>query len=99
MQQDEQGRPLTTLETNNDITERKRAEEGRRYNTQLLRTMTDNASSMLFMVDAAGLTTFVNPAVERITGYQATELIGQVVHDKIHHSYPDGRPYPPSECP
>ena len=98
-QQDEQGRPLATLETNNDITERKRAEEERRYNTRLLRTLTDNASSMLFMVDAAGLTTFVNPAVERITGYQAAELIGQVVHDKIHHSYPDGRPYPPSECP
>ena len=50
------------------------------------------------MVDAAGLATFVNPAVERITGYQAEELIGQVVHDKIHHSYPDGRPYPVSEC-
>ena len=99
MQQDAQGRCLGTLETNNDITERKRAEEERRYNTQLLRTMTDNASSMLFMVDAAGLTTFVNPAVERITGYRADELIGQVVHDKIHHSHPDGRPYPPSECP
>jgi PAS domain S-box-containing protein len=98
-QQDEQGRPLATLETNNDITERKRAEEERRYNTRLLRTLTDNASSMLFMVDAAGLTTFVNPAVERITGYHAAELIGQVVHDKIHHSYPDGRPYPSSECP
>jgi two-component system sensor kinase FixL len=99
MQRDKQGLPAAILETNNDITERKRAEEGQRYNTQLLRTMTDNASSMLFMVDAAGLATFVNPATERITGYQAQELIGQVVHDKIHHSYPDGRPYPPSECP
>ena len=99
MQQDEQGRPLATLETNNDITDRKRAEEERRYNTQLLRTLTDNASSMLFMVDAAGLGTFVNPAMERITGYQAEELIGQVVHDKIHHSYPDGRPHPLNECP
>ena len=99
LQQDEQGRPLATLETNNDITDRKRAEEERRYNTQLLRTMTDNASSMLFMVDAAGLGTFVNPAMERITGYQAEELIGQVVHNKIHHSYPDGRPHPLNECP
>ena len=98
MQQDEQGRPLATLETNNDITERKRAEEERRYNTRLLRTITDNTSSMIFMVDAAGLGTFVNPAMERVTGYQAQELIGQVVHDKIHHSYPDGSPYPLSEC-
>ncbi|HEY2920311.1 MAG TPA: PAS domain S-box protein, partial [Candidatus Binatia bacterium] len=99
LQQDERGKPIAVLETNNDITERKRAEEERSYNTQLLRTMTDNASSMLYMVDAAGLGTFVNPAMERITGYQAEELIGQVVHDKIHHSYPDGRHYPLSECP
>jgi PAS domain-containing protein len=60
MQRDKQGLPAAILETNNDITERKRAEEERRYNTQLLRTMTDNASSMLYMVDAAGLGTFVN---------------------------------------
>ena len=99
LQRDEQGRPAAILETNNDITERKRAEEERRYNTRLLRTITDNASSMLYMVDAAGLGTFVNPAVERITGYQAQELIGQVVHDKIHHTYPDGSPHPVSECP
>jgi PAS domain S-box-containing protein len=99
LQRDDHGRPAAILETNNDITERKRAEEERRYNTRLLRTITDNASSMLFMVDAAGQATFVNPATERITGYQAQELIGQVVHDKIHHSYPDGRPYPVSECP
>jgi PAS domain S-box-containing protein len=98
MQRDKQGLPAAILETNNDVTERKRAEEQRRYNTQLLRTMTDNASSMLYMVDAADLATFVNPAMERITGYQAEELIGQVVHDKIHHTYPDGRPYPVSEC-
>ncbi|HVH93222.1 MAG TPA: PAS domain S-box protein, partial [Candidatus Acidoferrum sp.] len=99
LQRDESGNPVAVLETNNDVTERKRSEEERRYNTQLLRTLTDNASSMLYMVDAAGLGTFVNPAMERITGYQAEELIGQVVHDKIHHSYPDGRPHPLNECP
>jgi PAS domain S-box-containing protein len=99
MQQDEQGRPRATLETNNDISERRRAEEERRYHTQLLKTVTDSASSMLYIVDAAGLGTFVNPSLERITGYRAEELIGQVVHDKIHHTYPDGRRYPVSECP
>jgi PAS domain S-box-containing protein len=98
LQRDDQGRPGAILETNNDITERKRAEEERRYNTRLLRTITDNASSMFFMVDAAGRGTFVNPVMERVTGYQAQELIGQIVHEKIHHTYPDGRPYPVSEC-
>ena len=53
-----------------DITGRKRAEEEQRYHTQLLKTVTDNASSMLYIVDGEGLGTYVNPAVERITGYQ-----------------------------
>ncbi|HEY0802303.1 MAG TPA: PAS domain S-box protein, partial [Steroidobacteraceae bacterium] len=81
------------------ITRRKLAEEERRYEIQLLKTVTDNASSMLYIVDAAGLGTFVNPAFERITGYRAEEVIGQVVHDKIHHTKPDGTPYPVHECP
>ncbi|HTO60208.1 MAG TPA: PAS domain S-box protein [Bradyrhizobium sp.] len=75
------------------------ANEEQRYYVQLLQTVTDNASSALYMVDSAGLGTFVNPALERITGYRAHELIGHVVHDKIHHTRPDGSPYPVHECP
>jgi PAS domain S-box-containing protein len=80
-------------------TERKRAEEQQRYHMELLKTVTDNASSMLYMVDAAGLGTFVNPAFERITGYRAEEVLGQAVHAKIHQTKPDGTPYPMHECP
>jgi PAS domain S-box-containing protein len=79
--------------------ERKRAEEQQRYYTQLLKTVTDNASSILYIVDAAGLGTFVNPAFERITGYRAEEVIGQIIHDRIHHTKPDGTPCPVHECP
>jgi len=82
-----------------DLTERKRAEEEQRYHIQLLKTVTDNASSALYIVDSTGLGTFINPSLERITGYRAEDLIGQVVHDKIHHTRPDGTPYPVEECP
>jgi PAS domain S-box-containing protein len=99
LQRDAQGRPAMILETNNDITERKRVEEELRYHVQLLKTVTDNASSALYIVDPAGLGTFVNPSLERITGYRTEELIGQVVHDKIHHTKRDGTPYPVHECP
>ena len=75
------------------------ANEEQRYQVQLLKTITDNASSALYMVDPTGLGTFVNPALERITGYRADELMGHVVHDKIHHTKPDGSPYPVRECP
>ena len=79
--------------------ERKRAEEQQRYQMELLKTVTDNTSSMLFFVDAAGVCTFANPAFERITGYRPEQVIGQIVHDKIHHTKPDGTPYPLHECP
>jgi PAS domain S-box-containing protein len=82
-----------------DITERKRTEAEQRYYTQLLKTVTDNAASVLYIVDAAGIATFVNPSIERVTGYGAEELFGQIVHDKIHHTKPDGTPYPVSQCP
>ena len=75
------------------------ANEEQRYYVQLVKTVTDNASSALYMVDPAGLGRFVNPALERITGYQAHELLGHVVHDKIHHTKPDGSHYPVHECP
>jgi len=75
------------------------ANEEQRYQVQLLKTITDSASSALYMVDPAGLGTFVNPALEQMTGYRANELIGHVVHDKIHHTKPDGSPYPVHECP
>jgi len=56
-------------------------------------------TSMLHMLDAEGRAIFVNPATERITGYCAEELIGHSLHEKLHHTRPDGRPYPASECP
>ena len=53
---------------------------------------------MLFMTDPMGRVTFANPAATHLTGYDEQELIGQILHEKIHHSRPDGSPYPISDC-
>jgi len=82
-----------------DITGAKVAVEELRYKTQQLAAVTDNMTSMIQLLDADGLAVYVNPATERITGFRANELIGRLPHEKLHHSYPDGRPYPESECP
>ncbi|MDX1592946.1 MAG: PhnD/SsuA/transferrin family substrate-binding protein [Gammaproteobacteria bacterium] len=50
-------------------------------------------------VDTDGMITFVNPEMERLTGWSADELIGRPQHDLLHHSRADGTPYPRSECP
>jgi PAS domain S-box-containing protein len=62
------------------------------------RAITENAAEALFMMDAEGRTTFVNPAAERMFGYGREELLGQVLHDKIHSRHADGSPFPGADC-
>ncbi len=82
-----------------DVSERKRAETELRYQLNLIRGITEKSTNAIFITDATGRVTAVNPEAVRLFGYSAEELIGQVTHDLLHHRHPDGRPYPMSECP
>lgn len=53
----------------------------------------------IYGVDSQGNTTFVNEAATQILGWRGEDVIGKSLHAIHHHSYPDGRPYPSSECP
>jgi two-component system sporulation sensor kinase A len=53
----------------------------------------------IFGLDLDGNTTFVNPAAAKMIGYEVHELIGKNQHSILHHSKPDGSPYPIEECP
>lgn len=81
-----------------DVTERKRAEKMierlRRHNELIL----NSAGDGIYGVDLQGRTTFVNPAAERMFGWGAEELLGKSIHGIVHHSRPDGSPYPADEC-
>ena len=68
---------------------------------QLLVTeaITNIASSCLFMIDASGCLTYMNPAANRVTGYTSEEALGKKLHALIHHSHPDGSPYLANTCP
>jgi PAS domain S-box-containing protein len=70
-----------------------------RRSNHLKQTITDNATAALFMIDAGGYCTFMNPAAEQITGFTFEEIRQKPLHDMIHHTHPDGRPYPMAECP
>jgi PAS domain S-box-containing protein len=59
----------------------------------------DSAGEGIFGVDLDGKVAFINPAANRMLGYGPDELIGQEVHEKIHHSHADGSSYPKEACP
>ena len=53
----------------------------------------------IYGVDLSGNSTFINRAMEDITGWQATEIIGQNQHEILHHTRADGSHHPALECP
>jgi PAS domain S-box-containing protein len=79
LQRDERGLPAAILETNNDITERKRAEAELRESEEQWRDVFENNPTMYFMVDAAGIVLSVNPFGAEQLGYNVDELVGQPV--------------------
>lgn len=53
----------------------------------------------VYGLDLAGRVTFVNPAAASMIGWEIQDLIGQSMHSVLHHSKPDGQPYPIHDCP
>lgn len=59
----------------------------------------DAVGEGIYGVDSNGMTTFVNPAAEKILGYNSQELAGRNMHNIIHHSHADGSHFSAEECP
>ena len=59
----------------------------------------DAAGEGVVGTDARGTITFANPAAARMTGYEPGQLAGRDLHETLHHTKPDGAPYPTQECP
>lgn len=57
------------------------------------------AGEGIYGVNAEGVTTFVNPAAERMLGWSAAELVGRDMHATVHHTHPDGAHYHHRDCP
>jgi PAS domain S-box-containing protein len=57
------------------------------------------AGEGIYGVNSDGVTTFVNPAAERMLGWTAEELVGKEIHSIIHHSHVNGDPYHAEHCP
>jgi len=59
----------------------------------------DSVADGIYGVDLNGKSTFVNKAMERITGWRADKIIGENQHELLHHTKENGKPHPENECP
>jgi two-component system sensor histidine kinase TtrS len=59
----------------------------------------DSVAEGIYGVDLDGRTTFVNAAVERLTGWERHQLIGCNQHQLLHHSHRGGTCHDQDDCP
>ena len=70
--------------TNNDISERKQAEQAREELEEQWRAAFDSNPTMYFIVDAAGVIVTVNTFGAEQLGYKVDELVGRPVLDVFY---------------
>ena len=84
----------------------KRAEEALRKsqdelhsNLEMTQLLLNSTAEGIYGVDRQGICTFCNSASLKMLGYQhPDELVGHNIHDRIHHSHPDGSLFPATDC-
>jgi PAS domain S-box-containing protein len=81
-----------------EIADREEAEQRVSRLSRRHELILNTAADGIWGVNRSGVTTFVNLAAARMTGYGVEELTGSQTHALIHHSYADGSPYPEEQC-
>src|SRR5215217_3724036 len=71
-----------------DVTERKEIEKVIKESGEHLRTLLQNTSDIITLLEADGTVRYISPAVERVTGYRPEEQIGINAFGSVH---PDDR--------
>lgn len=82
-----------------DITERTQAEAAIKRSEEHIRLILQSAAEGIYGLDLNGNCTFCNAAAVRLLGYtDSSDVLGKKMHVLVHHTRPDGAPYPAEEC-
>jgi PAS domain S-box-containing protein len=84
LQRDERQRPLAVLETNNDITERKQAEDALRRQANLL----EQTHDAIIVWEFPRTIIFWNRGAEQLYGFSKEEAIGRHSHELLQTVHP-----------
>jgi PAS domain S-box-containing protein len=67
-----------------DVTERKEADEAIKESEERFRSLVQNTSDTITILEADGTIRYVSPAVERMTGHTPQEQVGTNAFDSVH---------------
>jgi PAS domain S-box-containing protein len=88
-----------------DISERKKNENQLNFAKETAekanlakKMILDSSGDGIYGLDLNGYTTFANPVAEKMLGYSIDEMRNETQHALIHHTKPDGTPYPRESC-
>lgn len=82
-----------------EIEVRKRFEQLLRKKEKENRRLLESAGEAIYATDHNGICTFINQSACEMLGYERNDLLGQFIHNFIHHTHIDGTPCPSADCP
>ncbi|MDP6714815.1 MAG: PAS domain S-box protein [SAR202 cluster bacterium] len=82
-----------------DITERLKVQNELREQEELVRSLLNSTGEGIYGIDLDGNCTFANPSCVNLLGFESdTDVLGKHMHELVHHTRPNGDPYPVQEC-
>jgi len=85
-------------ELSQEIAERRAAEDAVRKSEKYIREITASLGEGVYVLNAQGETTFMNPEAEALLGWSEKELLHKNIHDAIHNRRADGSTLPFEDC-
>ena len=82
-----------------DVSEKIRAEAELRSLVRQSNSVLESIGDGIYGLDLKGNVTVINAAAAQMLGYKPQEVLGQCMHELIHHTRADGTPFPWEGCP
>jgi PAS domain S-box-containing protein len=67
-----------------DVTDRKSAEDASRRSAEYFRSLIENASDIIAVLEPTGAIRYMSPSIERVAGYRPDEVVSSTLFQLVH---------------